>query len=199
MSDPTRYPLCWPAGRPRTSFPQPSRFKVESFARVRDELLGELKLLGAKDVILSANLRLRQDGLPLANQAQPADAGVAVYFRYHGQPVAFACDRWRKVEDNLQAIRHTIEALRGIARWGTGDMVQAAFTGFAALSPAKTERRWWDVFEVSFHTRTEVVTSDYRKLVLKYHPDRNPGDAEAAAKYAEIDRAYEEFKRERGL
>jgi hypothetical protein len=47
--------------------------------------------------------------------------------------MCFACDRWDSVADNVQAIRKTIEALRGIERWGTGDMVQRAFAGFVAL------------------------------------------------------------------
>jgi hypothetical protein len=85
VTDITRYPLTWPAGRGRTKFPARSKFKVQSFTRVRDELLNELKLLGATGVVLSANLKLRNDGLPLANQSQPADAGVAVYFDYKGR------------------------------------------------------------------------------------------------------------------
>ncbi len=72
MSEPTRYPLCWPAGRARTSWPQPSKFKVESFARVRDELLDELKLLGAKGVVLSANYLARQYGVRSAMTATRA-------------------------------------------------------------------------------------------------------------------------------
>jgi hypothetical protein len=163
---------------------------------VRDELLGQLKLLGAKGIVLSANLRLRQDGLPLAGQAQPADPGVAVYFTYKGKDVCFACDRWRKVEDNMQAVRHTIDALRGIARWGTGDMVDAAFTGFAALPAARVAHRpWWEVFGMHRSSSVEEVTEWYRQLAKDNHPDRG-GDQ---VKAAEINGAWEEFKRERGL
>jgi len=31
----------------------------------------------------------------------------------------------------------------------------------------------------------------YRKMSLTYHPDKNPGDEEAATKFAEMSRAYE--------
>lgn len=203
MADITRYPLTWPAGRGRTTRPQSSKFKVRSFAFVRDELLHELKLLGASDVVLSTNAKLRNDGLPLANQAQPSDAGVAVYFRYKGRDVCFACDRWKKIEDNMQAVRHTIEALRGIARWGTGDMVQAAFTGFAQLpaapSSAPAVRPWWVVLGVQSYSATDSVHSVYRLLAKEYHPDRNPGDEAAQAKWNELDAAYTAFKKERGL
>lgn len=193
----TKYPLTWPVGRPRTTSRQRSKFKVESFTRVRDELLNELKLMGARGVILSTNLRLRMDGLPLAGQPQPADPGVAVYFAYKGRDVAFACDRWTKIEDNMQAVRHTIEALRGIGRWGTGDMVQAAFAGFAALPEARATAlaRWWEVLGVKAHESTEAVTEAYRRLVLQHHPDRG-GDPE---RMAQVNAAYDHFKRERGL
>jgi hypothetical protein len=196
MSTATAYPLQWPAGRPRTSYPQPSRFKVQSFARVRDELLNELKLLGAKHVVLSTNLKLRLDGLPLAGQPQPADTAAAVYFQYHGQAVCFACDRWKKIEDNLQAIRHTIEALRGIARWGTGDMVKAAFTGFAQLPAARVALRpWHEVIGVAGHASTNEVHAAYRARAKWMHPDHG-GDHDAMV---ELNDAYERFKRERGL
>ncbi len=195
-ADATRYPLAWPQGRPRTPFRSSSKFKVNSFARVRDELLNELKLMRAKGVILSSNLKLRQDGLPLANQPQPADPGVAVYFTYKDRDVCFACDRWSKIEDNMQAIRHTIEALRGIARWGTGDMVDAAFSGFAQLPAARVAHRPWNVvLGVVPHASTMDVTEHYRQLARDNHPDRG-GDQEKAA---EINGAWEEFKKERGL
>lgn len=196
-ADATRYPLSWPAGRARASHRAASRFKVSSFTRVRDELLNELKLMKARNVILSSNLKLRLDGLPLANQAQPSDPGVAVYFTTaDGIDVAFACDRWRKIEDNMQAIAHTIDALRGIARWGTGDMVKAAFSGFAALPAARVaSASWWDVLGVVQHAPGQVIHDAFRALVLRHHPDRG-GEPD---KMVEINRAYDSFKRERGL
>ena len=37
----------------------------------------------------------------------------------------------------------------------------------------------------------EEVKKAYRRLAKKYHPDANPGDAEAARKMQEINAAYE--------
>ena len=128
------YPLQWPSHRPRTQRRQRSRFGV-SFARARTELFNELRLMGARLAVLSTNFALRRDGLPYANLPEPNDPGVAIYFEWKGRQMVFSCDRWDKVRDNARAISYTISALRGLDRWGTGDAVEAAFTGFEALPP----------------------------------------------------------------
>lgn len=113
------YPLQWPTNRPRTQRRARSRFDM-SLARARDALFEELARMDAKAPVLFTNLALRRDGLPYANQNEPTDPGAAVYFTLKGRQVAFSCDRWDLVCDNIQAIRHTLGALRGIKRWGTG-------------------------------------------------------------------------------
>lgn len=198
MSDATRYPLSWPAGVARTPAHRRQRpkFQAPTFARARDDLLAELKRLGATGVVLSTNVELRQDGLPYSGRRNPDDPGVAVYFTRKGRQLAMQCDRWVSVEENLRAISDAIECIRTIERRGTGEMVDAAFSGFAQLPAARTALRpWHEVLGVVPHAGAEIVQQAYRTLVMKHHPDRG-GDT---AVMAEINDAYERFKRERGL
>ena len=196
----TAYPLTWPDGRPRMPDYKRtwSRFKT-SFASARDECLSEISLLGGRDVIISSNLPLRQDGLPLAN-ARPmrGDPAVAVYFTYKKRPMCFACDRWAKVEDNMHAIALTIGALRGVARWGTGDMMEAAFTGFTALpAPGQTARGWREVLGLDprLAATESVVTEAYRRMRSAHHPDKNG----SAVMFDAVQKAYEQARAELGF
>lgn len=49
----------------------------------------------------------------------------------------------------------------------------------------------YKVLGVSPDASKEEIKKAYRKLVMQYHPDRNPGDEEAAQKMREINAAYE--------
>lgn len=172
------YPLQWPAGRSRAKRRYHAQFQ-SSLAKARDHLMNEIRLLGGKQPILSSNLSLRQDGLPYANQKSPDDTGIAVYFTYKGKQHCFACDDWLRVEDNVRAIGKTIEALRGIARWGTGDMMERAFQGFEAL-PGPESEPWWSV--LGFSDESEALLNNAfeaaaKSLIQRYHPDKKDGDA----------------------
>lgn len=194
------HPLAWPAHRPRTEPHRRtwSKFKT-SFGKARDECLGQIRTLGGRQPIISTNIPLRQDGLPYADRAQPKDSGVAVYFTYRGKQMCFACDRWAKVDDNMHAIALTIEALRGVARWGTGDMMEAAFTGFAALPAPMTGRKpWRQVFGFGPDEQVSQLRLEgaYRTARSDSHPDREGGDHET---FIAVQAAYEQAARELGF
>ncbi|MEM6898477.1 MAG: J domain-containing protein [Pseudomonadota bacterium] len=190
----TAYPLSWPMGRPRTAIHrrQRARFDV-TFARGRDQLVEEIRRLGGRYATLSTNVSLRRDGLPYANQPEPDDTGVAVYFEYKGQSMCFACDRWDKVKDNIRAIQKTIEAMRGIERWGTGEMLDRAISAFEAL-PAPGSRTWRDVLGLSGDITEQTVQDRWRELAAKHHPDTGGNADQMAAINKARDDALSELR-----
>lgn len=195
------YPLAWPVGWKRTPHYQRkiADYKV-SKAQARDELMQSLRRLGARDIVLSSGITARQqNGLPLADYAEPDDPGVAVYWTQKGQPRVMACDHWRKVHHNVRAIGLAIEGLRAIERSGASQILERAFAGFAAL-PAEAgsngEPHWRDVFCVSADAvlNRAVIEELYRGLARHAHPDVG-GDAE---RMVALNRAREQALREIG-
>ena len=177
------YPLTWPAGRPRTQYPKRSNFDTTLGVAIKD-VQHEVRLLGGSELIISSNFSVKANGMPYANQRRlKEDNGVVVYFMLKKKPMCFACDRWDRFEDNLRAIAKAIDALRGISRWGTGDMVEQAFTGFTAL-PAPTS--WWQTLELDGpDVSRDDIQRAWRSLASRHHPD-NGGDTN---KMADINRA----------
>ncbi len=56
---------------------------------------------------------------------------------------------------------------------------------------AVTKRDYYEVLGVTRAAEGEEIKRAYRRLAMKYHPDRNPGDAEAELKFKECAEAYE--------
>lgn len=54
-----------------------------------------------------------------------------------------------------------------------------------------TKRDYYEVLGVSRSAGLEEVKKAYRKLALKHHPDRNPGDKSAEEKFKEASEAYQ--------
>ena len=54
-----------------------------------------------------------------------------------------------------------------------------------------TKRDYYEILGVSRNAENDELKASYRKLALKYHPDRNPGDKEAEENFKEAAEAYE--------
>lgn len=184
------YPLAWPQGWPRTKNPQRSRFAT-TFDRARREVEDEVRRMGGRYAVISTNMPLRRDGRPYAG-ARPDrdDNGVAVYFERDGKQMVFACDRWDRAGDNMRAIQKTIEALRGIERWGASDMMERAFSAFEALPPP---RSCWDVLGVRIGSPADEIHAAYLAKARAAHPDAGGSNAAMAELNAARDAAIKDL------
>ncbi len=187
------YPLQWPTAWPRSKEKKVAQFKV-SMGEAVSQLYDELDRLGADNVVVSSNMRLRLDGRPLADQRRMDDEGVAVYFTYNGAQQCIPCDKWTTVKDNVRAVGLTIQALRGLERWGAKEMVNAAFQGFTAL-PAQAgagSEQWWEILEMAEPViDAEYIKRSYREVSRKVHPDNGGSDEQ----FIRVKNAYEEGMR----
>ncbi len=195
----TASPLTWPAGWQRTTEPARSRFgkyhKPISIAKATGHVLHELKLMGIpnSNVIISTDLRLRNDGLPYSVQREPEDKGIAVWWKKGEQQRVIALDKYERIADNLWAVVKTIEAMRGIERWGSGEILERTFTGFNALpSPESMNApRWRDVLDY-YGDDIDDANVAYKIARSKAHPD-NGG---ALEKFHLVNKAWKQAEAE---
>lgn len=219
MTDVTAYPLRWPEGWARTA-PNlrkgGSRFRVAAdfqssvpggetwrgtklitFDRARKLLRAELERLGAEHIVLSTNVKLRNDGEPSAGAAERklSDPGVAVYFKFRGKSMVMAQDTFEGIAANMRSLGLAIEAMRQLERHGGGTMMERAFTGFAAIAPPDWKKPWREVFGVKpdwTPTQPSDLTLLYRDKARLRHPDSG-GSTQLMA---ELNVAYEAAKEE---
>lgn len=191
------YPLQWPTQWPRTPEHQREYGNLNKMpsGKIRLDLNRELRMLDADNVVISSNVAVRRDGLPYANQKRPDDPGVVLYFTRNGNEVCIPCDRWMTVDANLRAIGKTVEAIRGMERWGAGDLVDAAFSGITNKAlPANVvitpyqKRAWYEVLDVSQSAPRAVIDAAYRALLKQRHPDVGGSTEE----FLELQSAYKE-------
>jgi DnaJ domain len=182
-----QYPLSWPQSWHRTSNPGKSQFKT-SLTSAIDNVQGSLRRFAidsgrkVESILVSSNVSLME--------RNPKDAGVAVYFTWDGISTCIAVDRYQRIEENLQAIHHVIEAERTKLRHGGLNLVRAAFRGYAALPPPSSSAfNPWEVLGVKPDSSSIEIESAYREKAKRWHPDRGGSDDQMAKLNAARDEA----------
>ncbi|CAM8631560.1 J domain-containing protein [Sphingobium cupriresistens] len=179
------YPLAWPLGIPRT---EGGRRGAAQFKTALDPALknvsNSLRRFGdatgkpVASIVISTNYTL--------GDRSPRDPGVAVWFVWDGAERCIAVDRYPKIEHNLQAIHHVLEARVTEARHGGLQIVRQTFTGFVALpSPemfgGKTPAQLLGLDGGGKpHSREDIVAA-HRALAKQVHPDKAGSADEMAA------------------
>lgn len=212
------YPLHWPREKPRkpagdrrrANFGKRSRSEqgwtskkqltvTQAVSRLLAEFVaftrvGQIHRVQRDEVVISTNIRTRNDGMPWGSAAEPEDPAVAVYFRLDDEPHCIACDAWDRVADNIAAIAATINAQRGLERWGAVDL-KAAFAGFKALPGARADVAMTfndAVSFVSLHSGLDGervckdLRSAYRAAAKRLHPDSGGN----ARDFSQLQEAY---------
>ena len=173
------YPLSWPQSLPRiTTSPAKSQFKTSLTTRrqrprVAQAVLGRQREEGRK------RPRVQQR---VPDERNPKDAGVAVYFTWDGISICIAVDRYQRIEENLQAIHHVIEAERTKLRHGGLNLVRAAFRGYAALPPPSAAKDDpWTVLGVKRGASAVEIESVYREKAKNVDPNTGGSNEQMAA------------------
>lgn len=52
-------------------------------------------------------------------------------------------------------------------------------------------RDYYEILNLARNASDDEIKQAYRRLAMKYHPDRNPGDAVAEERFKEAKAAYE--------
>lgn len=213
------YPLRWPDGWRRTPEGKRERGRqfmrggwngsLPSFAYGRDCVLEELRKLGARNVVISTSVDVKENGVPRygvdADKRGARDPGAAIYFTLKGRQMIMAQDAYDSIGVNLRSLTLALDALRALERHGGGAMMDRAFDGFAALPPpagSKPRRPWWQVLRFPDKVEDRVlisvkeVTARYQTLAKMLHPDAT-GNGEDEG-MAELNVAYEDAKKELG-
>src|SRR5258708_12463788 len=58
------------------------------------------------------------------------------------------------------------------------------------MMAATDKRDYYEVLAVQREATVDDIKKAYRRMAVKYHPDKNPGDADAEEKFKEAAEAY---------
>ena len=157
------YPLLWPDGVPRTAKPGDALFSTTR-AKAMDNVEASLVAFGRDSGIKVGEVHITSNVAGLRG-GEPDDAGVAVWFTWDGATRAIAVDRYKKVEWNLQAIHHILEADRTKMRHGGINFLRASFRSHIAALPAPGAKPWYEVIGVAASATPAEIDEAYKARV----------------------------------
>lgn len=167
------YPLVWPESLPRSKNRGDAQFRTTLSAAL-DNVMKSLAAFGKDTGVPVSRINVTSNVAGLLNRA-PSDPGVAVWFLWDGAGRCFAVDRYVKVEWNLQAIHHIIEAERTKLRHGGMNIVRQSFRSFAAALPAPGDKPWWQVIGCKPDASDDEMQAAYRARARELHARGDEG------------------------
>lgn len=165
------FPLTWPEDMPRAKSRENGSFKT-TLPSALDNVEGSLRAFSrdsgkaVTEIVMSSNVAL--------GVKTPPDPGVAVWFKWEGEQFCIAVDRYTKVEGNLQAIHHVLEARRTELRHGTLALVRAAMRGLKALPPP-AGKAWHEILGVPPTASRKEIETAFKEKARAAHPDQAGG------------------------
>jgi hypothetical protein len=154
------FPLLWPEGQRRTQKPGDAQFRTTRSAAM-DNVEKSLAAFARDSNIRVSGIQITSNVAGVRGE-EPQDAGVAVWFEWDGDQRCIAIDRYRKVDWNLQAIHHIIEADRTKIRHGGLEIVRASFRGLAQALPAPGSIHWTATLGIGPDSTPDQITAAYR-------------------------------------
>lgn len=175
------YPLEWPKEWPRSNQSEKSKFGQgdrPKVAKAAKYIYDQVRLMcgdeSAETLVISTNIKPTLHG-GVNEGGSIEDKGVSVYFIFNDQPSVIACDTFDRIGCNLWAIGKTIDAMRGIARWGGTPILNRAFTGFKALpqqGSVSNGKTCWQILGIPKAGATAAtIKAAYRQTAKRLHPD----------------------------
>jgi len=161
MTDlPPPYPLLWPEGQRRTGRPGEAQFRTTRHQAIQN-VEKSLEDFGRDSGIRVGGVQITSSVAGLRS-GEPADPGVAIWFFWDGDLRCIAVDRYSKVEWNLQAIHHVLEADRTKIRHGGLEMVRAAWRGLTLALRAPGDRPWHEVLGVPATATADQIDAAWK-------------------------------------